>query len=249
MRRLHAYGTRILARRAATYGDMAFVSTSAWTPLVGNAAPNVPIHWLPVPSNFRTETDPERVAEISRQYRYGAGTPLVGHFGSFRMRDSRQFLIEAIPKICATARERHVLLLGRGSDGFATSLLNERPELAGRVLGVGGLDSQDLANHLGACDILIQPYSDGATTRRGSLLAGLALGIPAVTSFGPLTEEFWLKSDAALFAPANDVDATLAVLEGALADPALRRRVGRNARDLYMSRFDLAHTIKDLRSR
>jgi glycosyltransferase involved in cell wall biosynthesis len=247
-RRAQAWATRILARMAARYADMAFVSIPAWTPLIAEAAPDVPIHWLPIPSNIATESDAHAAARISATYRSPAGGPLVGHFGSYRMRDSQRFLEEAVPAICAVAADRRVLLLGRGGDEFAARLIKRDPALAGRVHAPGDLDDATLANHLVACDILLQPYSDGVTTRRGSLFAGLALGVPTVTTLGPLSEDLWAGSGAAFFAPPNDVAATLKVLDEALADPAARRRVGLQARELYMNRFDLAHTVEGLRT-
>jgi glycosyltransferase involved in cell wall biosynthesis len=247
-RRAQAWATRILARMATRCADVAFVSTPAWTPLVAGAAKHVPIHWLPIPSNIATESDADAAERIAATYRSPAGGPLVGHFGSYRMRDSQRFLEEAVPAICAVAADRRVLLLGRGGDAFAARLIKRDPALAGRVHGAGDLDDTTLANHLVACDILLQPYSDGVTTRRGSLFAGLALGVPMVTTLGSLSEDLWAASDAAFFAPPNDVAATLRVLEEALADPLARGRVGRKARELYMSRFDLAHTVERLRT-
>jgi glycosyltransferase involved in cell wall biosynthesis len=79
------------------------------------------------------------------------------------------------------------------------------------------------------------------------LFAGLALGVPTVTTLGPLSEDLWAASDAALFAPPNDVAAMVALAETALADPQLRADLGARARALYQSRFDVARTVEALR--
>jgi len=247
-RRAQAYLTRVLARMAARAADFAFVSIPAWSPLIAAAAPRVPIRWLPIPSNVATSADPVAAARIGARYRSAPGAPLVGHFGTYRMRDSQQFLRDALPAVCAAAPDRNVLLLGRNSDTFAASLIAADTSLTSRIHGTGDLESQELADHLSACDLLVQPYSDGVTTRRGSLFAALALGVPAVTTLGPLSEDLWASSGAAFFTPPNDVAATLAQVDIALADPELRRRVGVQARELYMSRFDVAHTVENLRN-
>lgn len=245
-RRAQAYFTRVLARMAARAADLAFVSIPAWEAPIARAAPTVPIRWLPIPSNIATTANAAGVAHIEARYREPGGE-LVGHFGTYRMRDSQQFLRDAIPLVCRASATRRVLLLGRGSDTFAAGIVAQRPDLAGRVIGVGDLDSDALADHLAACDALIQPYSDGVTTRRGSLFAGLALGVPMVTTLGPLTEDFWVPSGAVVFAPPNDVAATVAALEALLADPALRRATGEHARMLYANRFDVSLTVAALR--
>jgi glycosyltransferase involved in cell wall biosynthesis len=137
-------------------------------------------------------------------------------------------------------------LLGRGGDTFAAQIIARNPVLEDRIIGPGDLDPQSLANHLAACDLLIQPYSEGATSRRGSLIAGLALGVPTVTTLGELSEDFWLPSRAALFAPANDVAAMIELAEAALADVTLREELRARARDLYEARFAVGHTADAL---
>jgi glycosyltransferase involved in cell wall biosynthesis len=248
-RRFQAFMTRMLARQASRWADIAFVSIPAWTPFVKRAAPNLPIFWLPIPSNIATTPDLTVVAELSARFRSGAGGPLIGHFGTYRMRDSRRFLEQILPALCRADANRRVLLLGRGSDKFATLLIEHEPALADRIVGLGDLDSQALANHLAACDLLLQPYAEGVTTRRGSFFAALALGVPTVTTLGPLSEDLWSESGAAFFGPPDDIPATIAIIDSALADSAARHRVGERARDLYMSRFDVSHTVQELRTR
>jgi glycosyltransferase involved in cell wall biosynthesis len=245
---VQAFGTRVLARMASRSADLAFVSTPAWTPLIAAAAPQLPVRWQPIPSNIATTANAVRAAALAERYRSARGGALLGHFGTYRMRDARHFLERLLPVFCLRADDRSVVLLGRGSDAFAASLIAAHPLLAGRIHGVGDLAADDLADHLCACDVLVQPYSDGATTRRGSLFAALALGVPTVTTAGRLTEDLWHESGAAYFAPPDDIDATLALIEEALAQTDARRAIGERARALYMSRFDVAHTVEMLRS-
>ena len=42
-----------------------------------------------------------------------------------------------------------------------------------------------LAEHVRACDVLVQPYPDGISSRRTSAMAGLALGVAVVTTTRP----------------------------------------------------------------
>ena len=50
------------------------------------------------------------------------------------------------------------------------------PDWAPRVHAAGFLDGAALAAHLAACDVLMQPYPDGVTSRRTSVMACLSQG-------------------------------------------------------------------------
>jgi len=98
---------------------------------------------------------------------------------------------------------------------------------------------------LAACDVLVQPYHDGVSSRRTSVMAGLALGVPTVTNEGALTEPLWRPSGAVQLARSvNDiVDQTDAVL----ANRGLAEQIASNGRALYNQMFAIELTIKRLR--
>jgi glycosyltransferase involved in cell wall biosynthesis len=248
-RRVHALATRVAARVAAQSADSAFVSTSAWRSDVQRAASaQCTLDWLPVPSNISTHAEPGEVRRLNAMFRDAADGTVVGHFGSYRMRESVSFLEAVIPALAWGSPTRRFLLLGRGSDTFAATLIAKVPELAGRLFGTGDLAPQDLANCLSVCDVLLQPYEDGVTTRRGSLIAGLALGIPAVTNAGVLSEDIWPSSGAVLLAPPGDTAAMMELAEKILSNPTLRGEMAVRARYLYRCYFDVEHTIRHLRA-
>jgi glycosyltransferase involved in cell wall biosynthesis len=140
-----------------------------------------------------------------------------------------------------------VLLMGQRSQQFRQELLQREPQLASIVQATGALPAAELSSHLAACDVLIQPYPDGVSTRRGSLMAGLSHGKAIVTTIGPLTELLWSQTDAVVLAPAGDTDAFLECVRRFRADASKRRRAGQSARTLYTERFDFVHTIAALR--
>ena len=141
-----------------------------------------------------------------------------------------------------------VLLLGHGSERFAASYLRSHPQHESRLIAGGSRASYDLACHLAACDVVMQPYPDGVTSRRTTLMASLALGLPIVTTSGPLTEGLWEKSDAVVLAPVGWENALAEGVQLLLADRARRDEISRKARDLYQRQFSLEHTIQLLRS-
>ncbi len=56
-----------------------------------------------------------------------------------------------------------------------------------RVVSAGLLADRDASLHLQACDVMIQPYVDGASARRTTLMAALAHGRAIVTTIGSLS--------------------------------------------------------------
>jgi glycosyltransferase involved in cell wall biosynthesis len=147
------------------------------------------------------------------------------------------------------ASERPVLLLiGAGSLQFQAALAARHPSWAGRVHATGFVPSAALGRYLEACDLLVQPYPDGITSRRTSVMTCLSLGRPVVTTSGHLTESWWRESGAVVLANVADAPAFGAAALRLLQDPELRRRTGQTAQRLYRSRFTVGHVVDTLRA-
>jgi glycosyltransferase involved in cell wall biosynthesis len=149
--------------------------------------------------------------------------------------------------VLAADSRRIAVFTGRGSDSFRASLAARVPELENRIHAVKTTCAGTLSSYLAACDVLVQPYPDGVTTRRGSLMAGLALGKPIVAVAGKLTETIWAESKAVALAPGNS-EAIVSSVNSLLADSAARRSLGDRAAALYADRFALRHTVRTLLS-
>ncbi|HEX2093816.1 MAG TPA: glycosyltransferase family 4 protein [Longimicrobiaceae bacterium] len=241
---VHRLMTAVLLRAA----QRVWMSTRRWEGLWRPYAlgRRIPFVWLPLPNGVPVVEDPEGVAEVRSRY-LPAGETLLGHFGTFG-RHITEMLTALLPSLLGRSGERGVLLIGRGSEEFRESLLALHPDLAGRVHATGVLSHPDISRHLAACDLLVQPYPDGVSTRRTSLLAGIAHGIPTVTTHGPATEALWSESGAVALAPGSEPLTVAALIESLLADPEARRRLGHAGRRLYESRLALSRTIQELRS-
>ena len=61
---------------------------------------------------------------------------------------------------------------------FVRELERRRGSIAGRIFATSRLSPADVALHLAACDLLLQPYPDGVTARRTSVMAGFVNGRP-----------------------------------------------------------------------
>lgn len=235
---------RVMASLVGGAAERAFVSIPAWRSGVGAVTTaGTPVTWLPVPSGVPRAQDAQATAII--RARYGGGRPLVGHFGTYGR------LIAPLLEHCAIRIiERsacRVLLLGHGSDAACHELIARNPQLLDRVYGVGELDASELSRHISACDVMLQPYPDGISTRRTSAMVALAHGVPLSSTTGPLTEPIWAQSGIAVLSPAGDLDRLAVETVALLGDPDRRASLARRAVATYDEQFDLRHTIAALR--
>lgn len=205
----------------------------------------VPFACLPVPSNVPISSD-EKMAEDVRGCLLPKGGALLGHFGTYYPQLT-EILESVVPKILLGDDTKAMLFLGRGSEEFCESLCLKHPELIKQIHATGELDPQDISGYIKACDVMLQPFHDGITTRRTSVMASLAHGRPIVTTAGRLTEPFWAESGAVALCPFGDESALAATTRRLLGDATERELLGSLAQSLYGARFDVKHTIALLR--
>lgn len=205
--------------------------------------------WLPVASNIPFVDDEASMRVIRSRYAGAGGTErsIVGHFGTYDHHIA-DFLLRSIPALLQNGRQPSVLLLGRGSKLMRDELIRQHPEITDRVYATGELDTADLSRHLSACDLMIQPYPDGVSSRRTTIMAQLSLGLPVITTAGNLTEPLWAESQAVALTPAGDVRRMVEVTHRLLGDEAERKRLARAARSLYLGLFDIGRTVAALRT-
>jgi glycosyltransferase involved in cell wall biosynthesis len=205
----------------------------------------VSVTWLPIPSMFPAGSDPVRVAALRARLARGSSF-LLGHFGTFG--ESIAPLLTAIlPALLADAR-RSALLAGRGSEAFAASLIRSHPALASRVMATGALAAGDVPAYLAACDLLIQPYPDGVSSRRTTVMAGLAAGVPTVANEGPLSEPIWRETGAVCLVPAPTPDAFSDEVSRLLGNRGALKALGEAGARVYAVHFSLERTIETLRA-
>ncbi|MCI0400645.1 MAG: glycosyltransferase family 4 protein [Gammaproteobacteria bacterium] len=239
---------RLMAFLVTRAAAKVFVSIPAWEWALRRIAPRrQSLHWLPVPSNMPAVVDPTEAAAIRAQIAPDPATVVVGHFGTFGSHVAPMLKAILTPLLEGDARCVG-LLLGRGGDQFANAMTKSRPNLHGRLIAPGILSPEGIAVHLAACDVLVQPYPDGVSSRRTSMMTGLALGLPIVTTKGPLTEPLWQESRAVVLAPVQALSAFIRAADHLLTHPQDRAALRERAAALYAEKFALAHTLRALRS-
>ncbi len=236
---------RMMAWLAARSARRILISTPAWLDLVRSlASAKAQIEWRPVPSNIAVANDVPS-AEL-RNALAPNGRRLIGHFGTYG-RLMTDALAECVGALAAGGtNDRTILLMGRGGREFRQRLLARNPELSGLLHATGGLNDRDLSRHVAACDLMVQPYPDGVSSRRTSVMLALSHGIPTVTNFGASTERCWGEGAVAL-CDGYDARSLAQTAERLLPDQDELRRLRVNSGKLYAELFDIRHTIEALR--
>lgn len=209
----------------------------------------VPFAWLPIPSSVPPIATPKEASAIRTKLGVRDNTALIGHFGTYG-RYVVQLLERLVPPLMAGEPSAVLLFMGRGGLQWCEGLIQTHPELRDRVRAVGPLPAPDLSCHLAACDLIIQPYPDGVSSRRTSAMAALAHGKPLVTNRGHLTEPFWSTCGAVSIAPAgpNAMCAMINAARRLLRLPQERTALGRAGAELYRRKFDVSYTVATLRA-
>ncbi len=239
---------RLMAVALLGASRQVYVSSSTW---VSRLRPYMwfgdrPLQWLPVPANVPRCDDEAAVQRCRHELSGGnPGVRVVGHFGTYGAH-VRSVLEPCLAALAARDSRLRVACLGRHSAAFARDLASRVPALRGRVVASGGLASTEVSAWIRACDVMVQPFLDGVTTRRGSLMAALVNGAPTVTTVGALTEAFWLQEDGIVLAPAGDAPGLADRVIELLGDETRRRALGSAAADLYERRFSVRHSVQRL---
>ena len=201
--------------------------------------------WLPVPSNIPVVEDPAGVAAIRSRFT-SDGQLLLGHFGAYD-HYMTELMLRLVPSLLNQREGIGILLLGKGSRELRDILVVHNPGLADRLHATGVLDNEQLSKHLSACDVMLQPYKDGVSGRRGSVMAALAHGRCVVTTKGVATEDCWVESEAVKIALSDSNADLVETLNTVLGDAGARHCIGVAARVLYEARFDVKRTVAALR--
>jgi hypothetical protein len=160
----------------------------------------------------------------------------------------RDELLATLPALFERDGNVRAILIGRGGDRFARELARRVPASAERIHATGEINAAAVAVALAACDVLFQPYPDGVTTRRTSVMAGLASGVATISTAGPLTEPVWRETRAVSLVQQGDVDAAVAQIRRLLDDRQARASQAVRGADVYQSHFAMALTVARLRA-
>lgn len=236
---------RLMATILLRASSRVYVSTEQWCRYLTPYAPAATTFTvLPVPSTL--PHDPPAASVAGWRSRISAAPEMVvGHFGTFGDHVANA-LYPMVPALLQAVSDVQFVCIGRGGQAFVSRLAAQHPSLAPRVHATGPLERSDAAAAIAACDVALQPYPDGVTTRRTSVMAPLSLGVATVTSQGFLTESLWSQRGGIALAAAPDVAGHVAAAVSLLRDASARRHLANTGRQVYSDHFAIHHTVNAL---
>ena len=196
---------------------------------------------IPIGSNIISGSLTPEQRKLRRQQRgYGDDAFVLAYFGFLNQSKGVIELLKALHKLVQVRPTTRLLMIGErlgASDASNDAYYNKveaiirKHRLAPYIQWTGSEADEEVAADLNACDVLALPFLDGASLRRGTLMAGLANGCAIVTTtpHDPLPE--LVDGQDALFAPAGDVPALVGAVQRLANDPALADTLRRRARE------------------
>ncbi len=194
MRRWQNRQLRALSRLA----DAIFVSTARWIAEIKEVCPEAVCHHLPVGSNLPTS---QLSYEMARErLKISPDTLVVGMFGSAHPSRMTDWMGAAVRGAASVQSQLVVLYVGKDGKSF-------REVCAGfPFMDEGPLPAEAAADRMRAMDLLISPFIDGISTRRGSAIAGFQHGVAVASTWADHTDGLF-RNDAPsslILAPRDD---------------------------------------------
>jgi glycosyltransferase involved in cell wall biosynthesis len=195
---------------------------------------------IPIGSNIQATflTPAERQAR-RLQRGYTDDDVVVGYFGFLNHSKGGLDLVETVARLAPELPTIHLLMIGEqvgASDPSNYAYLQEVKQaihdngLDERVVWTGFQDDAGVSADLAACDLILLPYLDGATLRRGSLMAALAHGCAIVTTTPTAPIPELVAGRDLVYVPVGDIEAAAKTVAELIREPQRLATLRENAR-------------------
>jgi glycosyltransferase involved in cell wall biosynthesis len=200
------------------------------------------LHNIPIGSNIADQPPPDYQRTAWRTaLNLPADALLGGYFGFLNISKGVDTLLHAAAEAIRGGLPLYLLMIGgnTGSSDVSNSdhartldTLIADLNLDAALRWTGYVDNPLVSANLRAVDMLLLPYRDGVSYRRGSFMAGLAHGCPIITTH-PSTDLPELRhAHNVWLVPPADAPALARAVGTLAADGGLRARLGDGARQL-----------------
>lgn len=177
--------------------------------------------------------------EIRRAYQ----GPIALFIGKFRYYKGLYVLLQAMKSV-----QGSLLLIGNGPmEMDLKRQVAMDNDLRKKIFFLGELSDQDVVGHLHACDVFVFPSIFRSEAFGIVLLEAMACGKPLVsTELGTGTSYVNQHGKTGLVVSPNDAKALAGAINYLFADPELRERFGRAARERVEECFSLGRMVDDV---
>ncbi|MFQ5593644.1 MAG: glycosyltransferase family 4 protein [Anaerolineae bacterium] len=202
---------------------------------------------IPIGSNIHPNPPANFAADAWRtEIGIGRDETMLVYFGFLNASKGGETLIHSLDQLVRLGYQCRLVMLGGqvgASDPTNEAYLDrvktliDRLDLVDRVIWTGFIPNEQVSAYLLAADMAVLPYRDGASFRRGSLMAALAHGLPVVTTqtqgASAAGDEPQLADGVnARLVPPDDPQALARAVGDLIDDPEQRRQLGVGAAQL-----------------
>lgn len=196
-----------------------------------------PLAQIPIGSNITTyQPNHIEIEEVRDLWGLQSSDCLLGYFGFLNESKGADSLLHTLAGLDSST---HLLFIGgqtgssdaRNNESFLAQTRQLISELAldERVHWTGFVPEQRVSTFLAAADLMVMPYRDGVSLRRGTLMAVLAHGRPLITTEPATSTPELVHGQNVWLVPAADQVALAQAIQTLLADPPLRQTLGQGA--------------------
>lgn len=207
------------------------------------------VELIPIGSNIKN-APPEGFEREAWRRTHGVDrdSVLLTYFGFLNSTKGLDILLRGMARLQSEHPDRYRLMMVGGGLGSsdptnratAEALDKQARELgiADKILWTGYLEAAEVSAALLSADVAVLPFGDGATFRRGSLLAVLEHGLPLITTRGAQVDGVrqrgprLVDGENALLVAIGDEEGLVGAIEKLAEDEEMRRRLGRGAAEL-----------------
>ena len=196
-----------------------------------------PVVQIPIGSNIKAyQPNHIEIDEVRDKLQLRSECCLLGYFGFLNDSKGAYTLIRTLAQL---DQRFHLVFIG-GQTGasdtannaaFLTSLKNliAKHRLTDRVHWTGFLSDKRVSAYLHAVDVMVMPYRDGSSLRRGTLMAALAHGRPLITTWPTMPTPELVHQQNVWFVPVDDEDEVVKAVHHLVDNHELRESLGQGA--------------------
>lgn len=188
---------------------------------------------IPIGSNILADDAAVNPASILARFGIGPNEPLIVYFGLLNRSKGLDQLLDALSIIHANRTAARLLIVGSAGSSDPTNQAYEAElrarvtayELSEAVTFTGFLPEAEVEALLQTAEVVALPFLDGASMRRGSLMAALRAGCAIVTTTPAVPTPGFTDGETLRLVASGDAPALADALQQVLDDQALRTRL------------------------
>jgi len=198
-----------------------------------------PVHHIPLASNieFHPLTNRDRI-NLRAGSGIGKSDLALAYFGFITPLKGFEILLESVRELIRTDTAVKLMILSHlqpNTNKYHRSIVKKIDELNLRdvcILGDRYFSEMEVSQYLQAADIGVLPFKEGASERRGSLMAALEHGLPVITTIGPYTPSSFINDENMILITPNNVQELTASITRLASDQVLMDRISSGAKTI-----------------